>query len=152
MITFIAFAVGIAIGLMLRTVVHRKQIVSDVLRLRSESGISFADLRRANVERLPLFKNSRGESANHLPDGSDWSESQWFKALVGEVGEYGNLSKKHDRGDISDEEFYREAARELADIQTYLDILSFRIGIDLGQATAEKFNEVSAKMKIDVRL
>lgn len=116
------------------------------------SDLTFAQLRAANIARLPQFKNKHGQPAHSQPDGSDWSDAQWLQAVVGEIGEYANLRKKYDRGDIGPATFLSAAAKELADIQTYLDILAFRLGIDLGEATARKFNEVSERVGCDVRL
>lgn len=110
------------------------------------NGLSFNTLRAANKERLPQFKNAKGESAHSQDDGSDWSPAQWLQAVVGELGEYANLRKKFERGDIDKEEFHALASKELADVQTYLDILAWQLGIDLGQATKEKFNEVSNRV------
>ncbi len=121
--------------------------------------ISFQYLRKMNAARLPRFTNKHGAKAHSSPIGADWSPAQWFQAMIGEAGEWANLRKKYERGDLSFEE-YREACwRELADIQTYLDILAMRAldrrdgtpdwrGVDLGIATAEKFNEVSARCGI----
>jgi NTP pyrophosphatase (non-canonical NTP hydrolase) len=114
--------------------------------------LTFEELRAANVARLPLFKNSQGLPAHSKPDGSDWSDAQWLGAVLGELGEYANLRKKYDRGDIGPVTFLDEAAKELADIQTYLDILAFRLGIDLGAATRAKFNQVSKRVQADVFL
>jgi hypothetical protein len=109
------------------------------------------------------------------PDGSDWSPAQWLQAVIGELGEYANIRKKYERGDLNAEEFARLAAKELADVQIYLDILALRCldfdapilhasgfplkhriahatGIDLGQATMDKFNEVSIRVGSRVRL
>lgn len=112
--------------------------------------LSFASLRRANTERLPLFKNGKGETAHKMRDGSDWSRSDWLEAITGELGEYANKSKKFRRGDISQAEFLVEARRELADVVTYVDLLAFRLGIDLGDAVREKFNEVSNRVGVAV--
>lgn len=109
-------------------------------------------LRDANVSRLPQFKNSKGGPAHSEPDGSDWSPAQWLQAVIGELGEYANFRKKFERGDITEEEFLIEARKELADVVTYLDILAFRLGIDLGEAIIEKFNRVSERVGSDVRL
>ncbi len=114
--------------------------------------LTFDALRRANVARIPQFKNRKGGAAHSEPDGSDWSPAQWLQAVVGEVGEYANLRKKFERGDMDEATFREEAARELADIQAYLDILAFRLGIDLGEATRDKFNEVSERVGSDSRL
>ena len=125
-------------------------------------GLTFTQLREANKKRLPLFKNCHGEIAHDKPDGSDWSPAQWLQAVIGELGEYANFRKKYERGDISFETFGENAARELADVQTYLDILAQRCldinglahhhGINLGEATRVKFNDVSDRVGCDVKL
>jgi NTP pyrophosphatase (non-canonical NTP hydrolase) len=109
-------------------------------------------LRQANIKRLPLFKNKHGERAHSQPDGSDWSDSQWCEAVLGELGEYANKHKKFVRGDLTKEEFTIEAGKELADVAIYLDLLAFRLGIDLGQAIIEKWNETSNNLDIPLRL
>jgi len=108
--------------------------------------LTFDNLRKANITRLPQFKNKKGLPAHSEPDGSDWSPAQWLQAVVGELGEYANLRKKYERGDITLDEFNVEAEKELSDIQIYLDILAFRLGIDLGEAVKRKFNEVSKRV------
>lgn len=110
------------------------------------NGLSFNTLRRANVKRLPQFKNAKGEPAHSKEDGSDWSDSDWLQAVTGELGEYANLRKKVLRGDLSMEEALPALAKELADVVIYLDILAFRLGVDLGQAVQSKFNETSEKV------
>lgn len=120
------------------------------------SKLTFNALRIANKARLPQFKNKLGGYAHSEIDGSDWTPSQWLQAVVGEVGEYANIRKKFERGDISFEEYKTAAKKELADIATYLDILAARCldvpgaidddGIDLGEAIREKFNEVSDRV------
>lgn len=115
-------------------------------------GLTFNALRRANMARLPLFKNKHGELAHLKADGSDWSPAQWLQALVGELGEYANIRKKFERGDLSVKEFIEAAASELADVQCYLDILAAQLGIDLGQATKDKWNKVSERVGCNLRL
>lgn len=115
-------------------------------------GLTFTELRQANVRRLPQFKNSKGEFTHPNPDASDWTPAQWLQALVGEVGEYANLMKKVERGDITFEEAKNSIEDELADIQTYLDLLALRLNIDLGVATVKKFNEVSVRVGSNVFL
>lgn len=114
--------------------------------------LTFKNLRAANEARLPQFKNRRGEPAHSKPDGSDWCLAQWCNAVTGELGEAANLIKKIERGDMTLDEGRSDLAKELADVQTYLDILAFRAGVDLGQATISKFNEVSVRVGCDVRL
>lgn len=115
-------------------------------------GLTFRQLREANRARLPLFKNRKGEPAHSQPDGSDWALSTWCNAVLGELGELANLIKKIERGDMSLDEVHGDVADELADVATYLDILAFRCGVDLGAATASKFNRVSMRVGCDVRL
>lgn len=109
-------------------------------------GLTFNTLRQANVKRLPLFKNKHGEHAHSQPDGSDWSDAEWLQAVVGELGEYANLRKKLQRGDISEDEAKQLLADELADVVIYLDILAFRLGINLGEAVMSKWNRTSEKI------
>jgi NTP pyrophosphatase (non-canonical NTP hydrolase) len=113
--------------------------------------LTFEQLRHANVRRIPQFKDKHGNLC-HNADGSDWVPAQWFQALVGEVGEYANERKKLERGDLTPDEFQVKANKELADVQIYLDILAFRLGIDLGAAVQAKFNEVSRRVGADVFL
>jgi NTP pyrophosphatase (non-canonical NTP hydrolase) len=114
--------------------------------------LTFDKLRAANVKRLPLFKNRKGELANSKPDGSDWYLAQWSNATLGELGEAANIIKKIDRGDMTLDEARPALMRELADVAIYLDILAFRAGIDLGAAVAVKFNEASERGGCDVKL
>jgi len=114
--------------------------------------LTLGDLRRANLARLPQFKNAHGAPAHAVADGSDWDRAAWLEAMVGEVGEYANFSKKFRRGDITRAEFERHARREIADIQTYLDLLAHALGFNLAKCLEEKFNEVSARVGSDVYL
>jgi NTP pyrophosphatase (non-canonical NTP hydrolase) len=70
----------------------------------------------------------------------DWSPTDWGTAVAGEVGEALNLVKKLRRGEPIE---HRAIAVEIADAVIYLDLLAARLGIDLGQAIAFKFNRVS---------
>lgn len=115
-------------------------------------GLTFNVLRQANIVRLPTFKNAKGEPAHNKPDGSDWSPAQWLQAVMGELGEYANLRKKFERGDITEAEFKEEAKKELADVVTYLDILAFQLKIDLGHAVIDKFNFISKRVNSPVRI
>lgn len=114
--------------------------------------LKFSVLRRANELRLPQFKNRNGDPAHSEPDGSDWALSAWCNAVCGELGEAANLIKKIERGDYTLPEKRAELAKEFADVVTYLDILAMRAGVDLGDATVEKFNEVSVRVDSTVRI
>lgn len=114
------------------------------------NGLSFRTLREANKQRLPQFKNRKGETAHASGDGSDWALSAWSNAVCGELGEAANLIKKIERGDLSLDEARADLADELADVATYLDILAFRAGVDLGEAVKNKFNRVSERVGANV--
>ena len=121
-------------------------------RIRPVSHLTFDALRGANRARMPQFRNSFGLPVHNKEDGSDCVPAQWLQALVGEIGEYANLRKKFERGDLPEKLFRTLAAKELADVQDYLDILAMHLNIDLGQATMDKFNEVSERIGSNVRL
>lgn len=114
------------------------------------NGLSFRTMRDANEKRLPLFRNKLGEVAHTKADGSDWSKAEWLQAVLGELGELANLMKKVRRGDLTEADAFREIRKEIADVQIYLDLLALQYGIDLGNAVADKFNEVSRRVKADV--
>lgn len=114
-----------------------------------DDSLSFDKLREANVKRC-----NRDFPGNHL---KNWSANDWMTALVGEVGELANILKKIHRGyDLTkgmDEATLREeAAKELGDIQCYLDLLAEKLGVDLGAATRKKFNEVSERVNSNIFL
>lgn len=128
------------------------------------TGLKFKTLREANLKRLPEFKNAKGGIVHSEADGSDWSLNDWMLAVQGELGEAANILKKIKRGDYSLDTVVQTnhddstvtvrdlLAKEYADVQTYLDILAFRSGVDLGKATVEKFNEVSIRVGSKVRI
>lgn len=88
--------------------------------------LTFGILRLANTLRLPKFKNKHGVAAHTRPNGSDWNPAQWFQALIGELGEWAAVRAQFESGAISFEEYAKENAKELADGQTYLDLLAYR--------------------------
>lgn len=104
-------------------------------------GLTFRDLRAADIE--------RNETSFHC---EGWSLCDWMTALAGEVGEAANVIKKVRRGDRTLDDARADLAKELADIQMYLDLLAHYAGIDLGAATTAKFNEVSERIGSKVRL
>lgn len=130
--------------------------------------IDFDDLRRANIARLPLFKDKQGNIAHSLPDGSDWRPSDWMTAITGETGELASFLKSARRGDFghlamlcTDGSVHPERmpydikskiAKEIADILIYLDLLAYQLRLDLGEIVAQKFNEVSERIGVDIQL
>lgn len=114
------------------------------------NGLSFRTLRAANIERLPLFRDAKGNLAHKKPDGSDWSLAEWLQATVGELGELANLLKKVQRGDFTLEEALPEIRKEFADVAIYFDIFAYQFRFDLGDAIRDKFNEVSRRVNAPV--
>ncbi len=117
-------------------------------------GLTFRTLREANQERLPRFRNAKGELSHPMKDGhcDNWSLTDWCTALTGEVGEAANIIKKIRRGDFTLDEGRKELGKELADIQCYLDILAAAADIDLGAVTIHKFNEVSNRIGCPIKI
>lgn len=114
--------------------------------------LTFSAFRAANRHRLPQFRDAKGRLSHSEPDGSDWPLSQWSNAVLGELGEAANIIKKIERGDFTLDEAKAMLADELADVQTYLDLLAHRAGVDLGRATIDKFNRISERVKASTRL
>lgn len=82
-----------------------------------------------------------------------WSTSDWFTAIVGELGEAANVVKKLNRvrdgiagNKQSPEELRAKLAAELADVYIYLDLICQREGIDLGDAVLHTFNAKSKEI------
>lgn len=113
---------------------------------------TFTALREANIARLPRFKNKLGEPAHSQPDGSDWALSTWCNAVLGELGELANLIKKVERGDLTLEAARNDLRFECADVLTYLDILAFRLGVDLGFAYRVGYDAHDAKLALEGNL
>jgi len=92
------------------------------------------------------------------PEGIEsWSDSDWMTAIVGELGELAGLIKmrNRERDGLPGNKFSptdEQIAKEAADVFTYLDLLCERNGIDLGQAAARKFNEVSERVGFPDRI
>lgn len=103
--------------------------------------LTFAQLRDANVKRIPTFRNAKGVPY-HKPDGSGWTLGEWINALGGEVGETANIIKKIQRGDCRLPDVVRDIMDEVADIQTYLDIVAYRFGLVIFEG--KSFNDLRA--------
>lgn len=118
---------------------NKKTIVNKKKVCKKKATLSFEELRLANL--------SRCEKHFHKIDS--WSNTDWACALAGEVGELCNFIKKMRRGQ---EVPIIKLAKEIGDIQCYLDLLAARLGIDLAEATINKFNEVSRRKKCSINL
>lgn len=110
-----------------------------ITALKKSIGV-LPQLQYANALRC---EKSFGHSIN------EWSPTDWATAVAGETGELCNLIKKKRRGDHVETE---AIANEAADVVIYLDILCQRLGINLGNAIVNKFNEVSEKRGSNVKI
>lgn len=108
--------------------------------------LTFRTLRQGNLKRLPMFRDAQGRTCHSKEDGSDWPPASWLQAVVGKLGEYANLRKKVERGDLTEDEARPALADELADVVIYLDILASQLGINLGEAIISKWNRTSEKV------
>jgi NTP pyrophosphatase (non-canonical NTP hydrolase) len=113
----------------------------------STTVLDFKELRAKNTLRCP-------ESFHPI---DEWSPSDWGNALAGETGEACNFVKKLrrlradvEKGQVSEasaentrEVLKKNIGQELADVIIYADLLSARLGIDLGAEVMKKFNKVS---------
>lgn len=118
------------------------------------NGLSFLQLRAANQARLPQFRNAQGQLSHTAQDV--WSPADWMVATLGELGEAANIMKKIRRGDFAPGpelvEAKKKLGKEFADFITYADIMAMELDIDLGQAVQDKLNEISERVKSNVRL
>lgn len=127
--------------------------------------VTFDAIRTANETRC----------AERFHPVEEWTPSDWGNAMAGEFGEVAgelleinNLTlqfmtklkacdtiKKMLRQMKGDAEFTTlkaKLAKEIADVVLYADLLSCKMGINLGEAVREKFNEVSVKRGSQIRL
>jgi NTP pyrophosphatase (non-canonical NTP hydrolase) len=98
------------------------------------------------------------------PDGfghdlHSWSTSDWFTAVLGELGEAANIAKKlnrHRDGIRGNTEGYNalrdKLRKELGDTFVYLDLLAQRLGISIGAAAVEVFNAKSDALGCAIRI
>lgn len=84
---------------------------------------------------------------------ASWTTSDWFTAIVGELGEAANVAKKLNRvrdgipGNKENADALREKLRrELGDVFVYLDLLAQSLGFSIGTAAVEVFNAKSAEL------
>lgn len=110
--------------------------------------LTFAHFREANVRRCVKW---------HPAGIKSWSPSDWLTAVTGELGELASLLKmrNRERDGLPGNRFSpsdKQVADELADVLTYLDLLAAALGVDLGAAAVEKFNEVSARVGFPDRI
>lgn len=84
-----------------------------------------------------------------IKTSNDWTHLEWGGALAGEVGELCNFLKKMRRGEQISK---KKLAHEIADILTYVSLLSYNLDIDMEASLIEKFNIVSKRWGSKYRL
>lgn len=110
--------------------------------------LTFDAFRKANAERCVKW---------HPAGIQSWSPSDWLTAVTGELGELASLLKmrNRERDGLPGNKFsptQKQIADELADVLTYLDLLAEALGVNLGRAAAEKFNEISERVGFPDRI
>ena len=97
------------------------------------------------------------EGFNHRLDS--WFTSDWFTAVLGELGEAANVAKKLNRirdgipGNKESEAALRAKLRkELGDTFVYLDLLAQSVGESIGAAALEVFNAKSEEIGCPIRM
>ena len=82
-----------------------------------------------------------------------WDTSDWFLAVMGELGEAANIAKKLNRerdgipgNTVSPVVLKAQLANEIADTFIYLDLLAQSLGFDLSQIVPETFDEKSKEI------
>lgn len=127
-----------------------KQILSGcaVRAAMQDKSLTFDEFRAANKARCLKWHPAGIES---------WSPSDWLTAVTGELGELASLLKmrNRERDGLPGNKFsptQKQIADEIADVLTYLDLLAEVLGVNLGQAAIEKFNEVSVRVGFPDRL
>lgn len=110
--------------------------------------LTFSGFRAANRDRCLKW---------HPQGIGSWSDSDWLTAIVGELGELAGLIKmrNRERDGLPGNKFSptdEQIAKEAADVFTYLDLFCEKNGIDLGLASAKKFNEVSERVGFSDRI
>lgn len=112
--------------------------------MKNYMAFNLTGLRNANIER-----DKEWAGPVQLPASFRGTE------LAGEVGEACNIVKKLERerlGLPGSRDTVAHLAEELADIIICVDLMAMTYGIDLTQATCDKFNATSEKMKFKTRL
>ena len=90
---------------------------------------------------------------------TSWSTSDWFTAVVGELGEAANVAKKLNRvrdripgNKQTPEQLKGELRKELGDVFVYLDLLAQSLDFQISDAAVEVFNAKSEELNFPIRL
>lgn len=102
--------------------------------------LEFSALNRHRCESSEGFKHAL----------NSWSVSDWFVAMLGELGEAANVAKKLNRvrdgipgNKETPEELHAKLRKELGDAFVYLDLTAQACGFQIVDAAVEVFNAKS---------
>lgn len=108
--------------------------------------MTFGEFSEANRQRC-----ESPEGFHHRLDS--WSTSDWFLAMIGELGEAANIAKKLNRvrdgipgNKETPEELHAKLRKELGDAFVYLDLTAQAIGFNIADAAVEVFNAKSVEI------
>lgn len=94
---------------------------------------------------------------NHPLEG--WSTSDWFLAVLGELGEAANVGKKLNRvrdgipgNKEAPDDLHNKLRKELGDVFVYLDLLAQANGFNIADAAVEVFNAKSVEIGYPTKL
>lgn len=113
-----------------------------------------------DMQEFSAINRSRCESPVGFDHSLDsWSTSDWFTAVMGELGEAANVAKKLNRvrdgikgNSETPDELREKLASEIADTFIYLDLLAQSLGIDLATAVLDTFNAKSKQIGFHVHV
>lgn len=111
-------------------------------------------------EQFSQINRERCESPNGFNHKLDsWSTSDWFTALIGEIGEAANYAKKLNRvrdgirgNKESIEMLQRNLRNELGDAFIYLDLLCQSLGFNIDDAARQSFNAKSFEIGCSIEM
>lgn len=113
---------------------------------RLANRLTFEEFGNANRERCESQQGFK-----HPLNG--WSTSDWFLAMLGELGEAANIGKKLNRvrdgipgNKETADQLRAKLRRELVDTFIYLDLTAQSLGFNLGDAVREVFNSKSLEI------
>lgn len=103
----------------------------------------FSDANRERCESPQGFNHSLGS----------WDTSDWFVAMVGELGEAANVAKKLNRvrdgipgNKETPDQLKDKLRRELGDVFVYPDLMAQAHGFNIADAAVEVFNSKSVEI------
>ena len=129
-----------------------REALAASLRDVQETTLTFA--------RFSALNRQRCESPNGFHHQlSSWSTSDWFTAVMGELGEAANVAKKLNRyrdrvpgNKVSKEELRSQLRKELGDVFVYLDLLAQSLGESIADAAVEVFNAKSDEIGCSIKI